>query len=121
MQVIRQIGNTLLKWLEEFQSKDSHISHGTLAEDFGSEGGRLVGHNPRVGRGGSGNGEMHNLVGPENVGGYNARAGSADIESFRQLDKFGPRGVGGAQENGHLQANARGSSRVSRIHALTIL
>ena len=37
-EAVRQSGNTLLKWLEEFQSKESHFASGILAEDFCGDG-----------------------------------------------------------------------------------
>jgi hypothetical protein len=37
-EAVRQSGNTLLKWLEEFQSKESHFANGILAEDFCDDG-----------------------------------------------------------------------------------
>lgn len=120
-QGVRQRGNTLLKWLEEFQSKETHVPGGILAEHFGSYRRGLAGNNARSSGGRSGNREVNDLIRPQQMGGSHASARGADIERFCKLYEFGSRGVRGTEENGHLQANARGSSRVRVIHALTIL
>lgn len=64
---------------------------------------------------------MDDLVGPQDVGRGHASPGSAYIERFGELDKLGARAVRSAQKDGHLQAKARGSTKIRRIHALTIL
>ena len=64
---------------------------------------------------------MNDLIGAENVGrGYTSARG-ADVERFCELDEFGPGCVCRAQEDWHLQANARGPSQIRGMHALTIL
>ena len=37
-EAVRQSGNTLLKWLKEFQSKESHFASGIVTEDFCGDG-----------------------------------------------------------------------------------
>ena len=84
-------------------------------------GGVSLGTTPEDSRGGGGDSEMDDLIGPQNVSGCYTGTRGADIEGFRKLDEFRPRCVSCPQENRHLQANARRSSSVSGIHALTIL
>ena len=64
---------------------------------------------------------MHDLVWTQNVRRGYAGACRADIEGFCKLNELGPGSVRRAQENGHLQTNARGSSGVRGIHALAVL
>jgi hypothetical protein len=48
-QAVRKRGNTLLKWLEEFQPKEAHIARGILAEDSGGNWRGLTGYHTRGG------------------------------------------------------------------------
>ena len=105
-EAVRQSGNTLLKWLEEFQPKKSHFASGILAEDSSGNGRRFAGDNSRGGRGRGGNGEMDELLGAQNVARGHASTCCADVESFCELDKLCPGGVSRAEEDGHLQTNA---------------
>ena len=73
-EAVRQSGNTLLKWLEEFQSKESHFAYGILPKDFGGDGRGFAGHHSRGSRGGGRNGEMDNLIWAQNVRRGDARA-----------------------------------------------
>jgi hypothetical protein len=116
-----QRGNTLLKWLEEFQPKKSHIPRGILTEDLGGDGRGLAGNDSRGGRRRSWNRQVDDLIGPENVCRRYAGAGGTNIEGFGELDEFDSGGVRGAQKDRHLQTDARGPSEVRGIHALTVL
>ncbi len=53
---------------------------------------------------------MDDLIGAQNMGGSHTGTCSADIERFRELYEFSSGGVCGAQEDRHLQTNARGPS-----------
>src|SRR5580704_7287854 len=105
-EAVGQSGNTLLKWLEEFQSKESHLACGILSKDFGGDGWGFAGDDSR-GSGGRGrNGEIDDLTRAEDVGrGYTSSRG-ADVERFCELDEFGPGGVCRTQKDRHLQPNA---------------
>ncbi len=116
-----QRGNTLLKWLEEFQSKKSHIPCRILTEDPGGDGRCLAWNDSRSSRGGRGNRQMDNLVRAENVRRRYAGAPGTNIEGFGQLDEFDTGGVRGPQKDGHLQTDARRPPEVRGIHALTVL
>lgn len=61
---------------------------------------------------------MHDLIRPNDVRGRNTCASSADIEGLGELDEFGAGGVGAADEDGHLQANAGRASGRMGSHAL---
>ena len=53
---------------------------------------------------------MHDLIGPDDVGRGYAGADSTDIKSLGKLDEFGAGRVDAANENRHLQSDARGTS-----------
>jgi hypothetical protein len=109
-EAVRQSGNTLLKWLEEFQSKETHFANAILSEDFGGNGRGLAGDHSRGSGGGGRNGEMDDLIRAQNVGGGDAGTCGADVQGFCELDKFSPGSICRAQEDRHLQTNARGPS-----------
>jgi len=50
-EAVRQSGNTLLKWLEEFQSKESHFAYGILAQNPRRDWRGFAGDDTRRGRG----------------------------------------------------------------------
>ena len=120
-QAARQSGNTLLKWLEEFQPKESNVACGILAEHPSGDGWSLARNHARRRRRGCRDCEMDDLIGAQDMSRRNTGARGADVERLCKLDKLSSRGIRRSQENGHLQANARGSSRIRGIHALTIL
>ena len=120
-QAARQRDNTLLKWLEEFQPKESNVACGILAEHPSGDGRSLARNHARRRRRRGRDREMDDLIGAQDMSGRNTGTRGTDVERLRKLDKLSSRGVRRAQENGHLQANARGSSRIRGIHALTIL
>jgi|SRR6185437_12181860 len=64
---------------------------------------------------------MDDLVGTQDVCGGHASPGRAYVKGFRELNKLCSGAVGSTQEDWHLQAEARGSTKISWIHALTIL
>jgi hypothetical protein len=63
---------------------------------------------------------MDNLIRPNQVGRCNTCASSADIESFGEFYELHARGVGAADENRHLQADAGRASGRGRATALLL-
>lgn len=116
-----QRGNTLLKWLKEFQPKEADIACRLLAKDACGNRRSFAGNDSRRSRGGSGDGEMNNLIWAQEVAGGDAGTSGADIESLRQLDEFRARGIGRAKEYRHLQTNTRRAPCVRFGHAPTSL
>lgn len=82
-QAARQRGNTLLKWLEEFQPKESHVAGRILAEHLSGDGWGLARNNPRGGRRGSRDRKMDDLVGAQDMSGRNTGARGAYVERLR--------------------------------------
>jgi hypothetical protein len=62
---------------------------------------------------------VYDLIRPNDVRRRNTCASSADIEGLGELNKFGARGVGAADEDGHLQAKAGRASGHRGSHALS--
>lgn len=62
---------------------------------------------------------MHDLIRSNDVHGRNTCASSANIEGLGELDEFGARGVGAADEDGHLQTDAGRASGRRGSHALS--
>jgi hypothetical protein len=96
----------LLKRAEEFQSEEAHFAGRLLPQDLGHDRWSLARNKAGGGRPRGGDRQMHGLIRPENVGGGNAGALGADIESLGEFDELSARHIGSSKEDGNLQADA---------------
>ena len=114
-------GTKLLKWPQEFQPKEAHITGSVLTQNPGRNRGSLTWNYARWSGRGGWNGEMNNLIRAENMCRGDTSPGGADIQSFRQFHEFGTRKVGGPQENGNLEADSRRAASWGVVQALAFL
>jgi hypothetical protein len=113
-----QEGRSLLKWPEKFQSEKPHVPGGILAQYLCGDGRGFTGEDARRGWRGSGNSQVNNSVGPQNMYRGDTGASCADIERLGQFDEFHARGIGSAQKDRHLKLDTGRATLMRWIHAL---
>jgi hypothetical protein len=114
-------GINLLKRPDEFQSKQAGIAHSFLAQYFGRDRWRFVGHQTGRGRRRRGHGELNELVHTQRMSRRNTSAKRADIQRFRELNELDPGSVRGPQEHRHLQLDPRRPSLLAILQLRTFL
>ena len=87
---------------KEFDSKNANIADNLFPEDAGRDGRSLAGNQARRGGRGSGDREMYDLLGAQDVSGGDTGTGGTNVQGFGEFDELDTGGVGAANKNGHL-------------------
>lgn len=108
----------LLKRAQEFQSEYPHITQNLLASYLGHDRRRLAWDEARGGSGRGRDRELDRLILSKQMRRSNARATSAYVQRFCQLNKFDTRRIRTAQKNGDLEPNTRVRARLGCLYAV---